>query len=376
MVQPQINQGTSASVATDPKRGFRIRMVGAAMMALVLTCLTLFGINAAIDSVFPGLIIWIYKMINDICTLLFVSNGAFNNKAIFIIFLFSFFTVIGAYNVLRGWALWLCSRDKERGQLYSWVPNLLHHEYAVELIKKVATEDVIKKLKEKITELEQVNAARSVVTDQLNSSMKDTLRERRLVLNLDHLIGKCYNLAVKTFTQKVNEPYWLNLFLNSVCAEICSTTVDSQNNKHSYFFLRDIPNEKMVLIGECRSGSSVDGSLKFSKGEGFVGQVWEENRRIVYTDIPQQAAHIIVKQGERRYNSIIGVPIYQQNEMIGVVVVASQSSHEVSEADFDNIERYVNLIHLSLLVALSYQNRLGGDEHGILFELLSQKAPC
>ncbi|MDQ0896397.1 MULTISPECIES: GAF domain-containing protein [unclassified Paenibacillus] len=373
--QPNMEQVTEQGYypSYNPKKGYKRRMVIAGIMALVLTCVTLYGIDAAVDGAVPQIIVLIYNGINTVCTFLFVSNGTFNNKTLFIVLMFLVFAWIGMYRVLGGWALWLCSRDKERGQLYSWFPNLLHHEYAVEQYKQVGKDEEIKKLQQRITELEALNAAHTIVFDELNVTVKDTLRERRLVMNLDHLIGKCYNLAAKSFTLRDKEPYRLNLFLSSICAEICSTTIDSTNNKHAYIFLRNIPEESMVLVGECRSGSSIDGSLKFSKGEGFVGQVWEENRRILYTDISSQAAHIIVKQGERRYNSIVGLPIMHHGEMIGVVVVASQSKDEVSEADFDNIERYLNIIQLSLLIELSYQVRLGGDEHAILLELLSQK---
>lgn len=369
--QPNMEPGYYPSY--DPKKGYKRRMASAGFMALVLTCLTLYGIDAALDGTVPQVIVWIYNQINSVCTFLFVTNGTFNNKTLFIVLMFLVFAGIGMYRVLVGWALWLCSRDKERGQLFSWFPNLLHHEYAVDQIKQVGKDEVIKKMQQRITELEALNAAHEIVFNELTVTVKDTSRERRLVMNLDHLIGKCYNLAAKSFTKRDKEPYRLNLFLSSICAEICSTTIDSTNNKHSYIFLRNFPEESMVLVGECRSGSSTDGSLKFSKGEGFVGQVWEENRRILYTDISSQAADIIVKQGERRYNSIVGLPIIHHQELIGVIVVASQSKDEVSEADFDNIERYLNIIQLSLLIELSYQIRLGGDEHAILLELLSQK---
>jgi hypothetical protein len=119
--------------------------------------------------------------------------------------------------------------------------------------------------------------------------------------------------------------------------------------------------------------SNMDGKPTFKIGEGFVGLVWHEGVEKLYTDISKDAHDIIVKKGERRYNSIIGVPIKNGNEVIGVVVVSSQQANEVSEADYDNISRYLNIIQLSLLIEFSNNIKIGGDGYETLVRLLQQK---
>jgi putative methionine-R-sulfoxide reductase with GAF domain len=369
----QVNEA-SREYIHHPKKGLKRRMIMAWFLAFALLAFIFYGFNAAIDATLAGVIVWVYGLLNTIMKFLFFTAGGYNNKTLFIGIIFIVFALLGMYHYLGKWALWLCSRDKERGPLYSWMPNFLYHDYALERYRLANKNEEIKKMQEKITEVEKYSEAQSILVVELQKSVRDSERDRRLVLNLDHLVGKCFNLAAKSFTIKDRSPYRLSLFLNSVCAEICSTTMDNRNNKHAYIFLRDYSEDKMVLIGECRSGSSIDSRLMFSKGEGFVGKVWDQNDRLLIKDIQLEASDIIVKKGERRYNSIVGVPIYHLNEMIGIVVVASQSKDELNEGDFDNIERYLNIIQLSLLIELSYEIPLkGGDENAILIELLSKK---
>ncbi|WP_240420332.1 GAF domain-containing protein [Paenibacillus periandrae] len=357
----------------NPEKGLGIRMIFAFITAFGLLALTLFAFNAMIDTAFSILIVKTYLILNEIVSFFFVLNGNFNTKTIFIAFIFLIFAGLGMYHYLGKWALWLCSRDRERGQLYSWMPNFLYHGYAVERYKLSNKEEEIKKLQKDMAAIEAEKMVTGLLLDEMRRSVNNSLRDRRLVLNLDNLIGKCYSMAAKSFTLKDHEPYRLNLFLNSVCAEICSTTMDSNNNKHAYIFLRDFTDEKMELVGECRSGSNISSNLSFEEGIGFVGRVWKNKEKMIYTDIDKQAHEIIVKQGERRYNSIAGVPIIHNDDVIGIVVVASQLKDEISEVDYDNIQRYLNIIQLSILIELSYRIKKGGDEHAILYELISQK---
>lgn len=364
----------------NPREGYLGRMLLSVIISSILLFLLLLGFNTSLDAVMPSAIVWCYKLLNDIVSFLFVTSNqsganVYNEKTLFIAFLFLLFAGLGIKHYIGKWALWLCSRDPEKGLFYSWIPNFLYHEYATERYKLANKEEEIAALQKKNLELEAENQSHIFLLAEMKRSVRDSQRDRRLVLNLDHLVGKCYIMAAKTFTQRDYEPYRLKVFLNSICAEICSTTMDSNNNKHAYIFLHNAQDDTMTLVGECRSGSSIDSNLKFSKGEGFVGRVWEAGKKMLYTDIANQASDIIVKTSERRYNSIAGVPIVHQDQLIGVVVVASQQAGEISEADYDNIERYLNLVQLALLIELSYLIPKGGDEHGILQELLSKKEP-
>jgi putative methionine-R-sulfoxide reductase with GAF domain len=385
-----VQVGTQSNNSPNPqpiRSGHLFKMWTAGFLVLLILIFTLAGANSTLDSVFPGLFAWCFSRMHSILTYFFVTHSVvtttnqtvptpiiiYNTKDFFLVALILIFAVLGAKNAIGKWALWICSREKEKGPLYSWLPNFLYSEYAIERYKLANKDEEITKLQKDMKAKEQDIISLSAYLSQLKEAINITLRDRRLVHNLDNLIGKCYVMSAQVFSSGKNDDDRLKRFLSQICAEICSTTIDSQNNKHANIFLRDFSDEKMVLVGECRSGSNLDGTLKFSKGEGFVGRVWDKGEEQLYTDISTQAHDIIVKKGERRYNSIAGVPIKHRDEVIGIVVVSSQQANEVSEADYDNISRYLNIIQLALLIECSNIIPKGGDEYESLVKLLQQK---
>ena len=114
----------------------------------------------------------------------------------------------------------------------------------------------------------------------LKQSVKETFLDRRLVFNLDNLIGKSFNQLHSKMRNSENDINRLKMFLNSVCSEICSTTVNTNNDKHAYIFLKNDEEDMMVLVGESRGGSNIDGTPKFKKGEGFVGRSEEHTSEL------------------------------------------------------------------------------------------------
>lgn len=385
-LQIESQPNNSPKPQTDKSWHF-FKVVTAGFLVLLILIFTLAGANSTLDSVFPGLFEWCFTKFHSILDYFFVAHPVvsastqpapppaitYNTKDFFLVALILIFAALGAKNALGKWALWICSREKEKGPLYSWLPNFLYSEYAVERYKLANKDEEISKLQKEMQAIDLENQKLKLYTAQLKEAVNITMRDRRLVHNLDNLIGKCYVMAAHVFSTKKRDDDRLRRYLSQICSEICSTTINSQNNKHAYIFLRDFADEKMVLVGECRSGSNLDGTLKFKRGEGFVGRVWDKGEELLYTDISNQAHDIIVKKGERRYNSIAGVPLKHRDEVIGVVVVSSQQANEVSEADYDNISRYLNIIQLALLIEFSHFIPKGGDEYESLVRLLQQK---
>ena len=81
-----------------------------------------------------------------------------------------------------------------------------------------------------------------------------------------------------------------------------------------------------------------------------------------------------VVKGEKRYNSIAGLPIMFKEDLLGVVVVASQQANEISNEDFDNLKRYLHIIQLALLIAVSQNNKVrGGDEYASLYRIVQEE---
>ncbi|WP_336788372.1 GAF domain-containing protein [Paenibacillus sp. MMO-177] len=377
-------------LATDPvpasqrdKGWYSLKLFTAGLLVSVILIFTMAGANATLDTVFPGLFTWCFKRVYGIWNYFFIAKTTvtptstvpitYNNKTFFLAVLVTVFTIIGIKHSIGKWALWICSREKEKGPLYSWLPNFLHSSYAEVKYKLVNKDEAISDLQKKLQDSEKINKDFVGYIRELKEAISITMRDRRLVHNLDNLIGKAFIMAAQAFTTGKDDADRLIRFMSQVCAEICSTTINNENNKHAYIFIRNYKADNMTLVGECRSGSNLSGILQFSKGEGFVGRVWEEGTTKLFTDIHKQAADIIVKKGERRYNSIVGVPIINGSEVIGIVVVSSQMENEVSEADVDNISRYLNIIQLGLLLEFSNLIQPGGDEYEVLGRVIQQK---
>jgi len=361
------------------KSYYLLKITTAGILVFSILIFTLAGFNSTFDNLLPGAIDWFFTKLNEILHYFFVPKGTtptpavtYNSKTFFVPVLIVIFSAIGVKNSIGKWALWICSREKEKGPLYSWLPNFLYSEYAVEKYKIANKNEELEKIQSDMQKAQQDNLLlRSYVT-QLKEAVNITLRDRRLVHNLDNLIGKCYAMTDQILKKKDRDQDRLIRFLSQVCSEICSTTIDIQNNKHAYIFIRNFKDDKMELVGECRSGSNLSGVLKFEKDEGFVGKVWATGEEQLITNISTQANDVIVKKGERRYNSIAGVPLKHGDEIIGVVVVSSQQENEVSEEDYDNISKYLNIIQLALLIELSNLSPKGGDEYVSLVSLLQQ----
>lgn len=353
--------------------GYTVGMIIASVIIIAMISVTTLGIFSMIEKI-PGSISKMYSVLDTIVTRLFVTDISgvkqYNPGTFFVAFLFILFAGIGAVRSIYKWALWICSREKEKGPFWSWVPNFVYSKFAVEKFRLLNKDEAISELQKVNEGLQKEKDELRLYVAELANAVDVTLRDRRLAFNLDVLSGKAYSLAAASFTNADRDHSLLKLFLSDICGEICSTTFDGKNNKQASIFVRDYEKDTLVMLGSCRSGNNPYGVTEFKNGEGFVGQVWKMGHDIVYTDIQEQAADILVKEGERRYNSIVGVPLLSKREVIGVVVVASQQREEVSLADCDNIKRYINLIRLGLLIHLSPLIKKGGDQYEVLDQAL------
>ena len=361
-----------------PPSNYKWKMFWAGITITVLLGIFFTGINAFFVAVAPGPMNSLLEKGEYIITALFqIEEGetvSYNTKNVFIIVFILVFFILGLYHYLKQWALWLCSREKEKNTIVSWLPNVFHSSEAEEKFALINEDKKIEELQEKVNDMEQEQKQLQNYIELLKQSVKETFLDRRLVFNLDNLIGKSFNQLHSKMRNSENDINRLKMFLNSVCSEICSTTVNTNNDKHAYIFLKNDEEDMMVLVGESRGGSNIDGTPKFKKGEGFVGKLWSENKDDLITDIKENASGIIETNGERRYNSIIGKRILYKNEIIGIIVVTSQLKDEVSEEDFSNLERYVHLILMSLLIETSNIIQKGGDEDDFLLKALKKQS--
>ena len=74
--------------------------------------------------------------------------------------------------------------------------------------------------------------------------------------------------------------------------------------------------------------------LKIKKGQGLVGQVWQEGKSIYLTEVPENYVTITSGLGESTPRSILVVPLYFNDEVQGVIELASFNVFEEYELGF------------------------------------------
>ncbi len=73
---------------------------------------------------------------------------------------------------------------------------------------------------------------------------------------------------------------------------------------------------------------------KIHRGEGLAGQAWLEKDTLYFTDVPQDYITIVSGLGEANPTSILIVPLMVNEEVFGVVEMASFETYQSHEVDF------------------------------------------
>lgn len=94
--------------------------------------------------------------------------------------------------------------------------------------------------------------------------------------------------------------------------------------------------------------TSGDGSLpeRFKRGEGLVGQAAEDQRRIVVREVPDDAMRVRWGLGDARPTSLLVVPLVYEDEVRGVIEIASLKAF--TERELDLVDRAAANIGLAI----------------------------
>ncbi|WP_096058982.1 HAMP domain-containing protein [Carbonactinospora thermoautotrophica] len=116
-----------------------------------------------------------------------------------------------------------------------------------------------------------------------------------------------------------------------------------------------------------------DGHRRFAFGEGLVGQAAVEKQPILVTDLPQDYLKIVSGLGEAPPASIIVLPVLFENQVLGVIELAS--FHEFSEihrAFLDQLMENVG-VTVNTIIANSRTEALLAESQRLAEELKAQK---
>lgn len=105
------------------------------------------------------------------------------------------------------------------------------------------------------------------------------------------------------------------------------------SNQGSLFILND-EESKMELIAGYAWDRKKYSEKEVLLGEGLIGRCWQESESIYMTDIPQNYINITSGLGDANPTSLLIVPMLVEDEVHGVIELASFKKYEAHEVQF------------------------------------------
>ncbi len=128
-----------------------------------------------------------------------------------------------------------------------------------------------------------------------------------------------------------------NKDITELCDNLISFTVKyTDSNQGGIFLLNDEDNENKFL--ELISSYAFDRKKYIKKniqiGEGLLGQAYLEKKYVLMKELPEQYVRITSGLGDSNPNALIIVPLKVEEEILGLVELASFKDYEPHQIDF------------------------------------------
>jgi PAS domain S-box-containing protein len=129
-----------------------------------------------------------------------------------------------------------------------------------------------------------------------------------------------------------------NSDVQKLCDEIISSIVKYMNANQGALYLiddTDDSEEKTMSMTSCYAWDKKKFvNQKIYKGEGLAGQAWQEMDTIYITDVPQNYIRITSGLGDANPTSILIMPLKVNDQIFGVIELASFSTFAEHEIEF------------------------------------------
>nr|WP_264774172.1 phosphoenolpyruvate--protein phosphotransferase [Coxiella burnetii] len=135
---------------------------------------------------------------------------------------------------------------------------------------------------------------------------------------------------LRQITQEVNAAPNLEQALKLVVVRLCEAL---PADACSLFICDDVHGEYVLMATQGLNSKQV-GKLRLKFGEGLIGLVGEREEPINLADAPLHPAYKHRPElGEEDYHGFLGIPIIEQGELLGILVIQQLESHHFAEEE-------------------------------------------
>lgn len=183
-------------------------------------------------------------------------------------------------------------------------------------------------------EIGSLNRNFSLMLDNLRENLK-LIKDKNKSLELKAKQDKIrsWNIEGLSYFSDLMKGNNTNLdeFANSIIRE---TVKYLKANQGAFFILNDENEESIMELKACYAFNKKKYiHKKIEKGEGLVGQTWLEGEAIYMTDVPSSYINITSGLGDAPPRSIIILPLKTEQQIVGVLEIASFQEFEKHEQD-------------------------------------------
>lgn len=163
--------------------------------------------------------------------------------------------------------------------------------------------------------------------------------------------------------------------MNEFGQEIISKIIQYSNaNQGGLFLLNDMDpkDPKMELIAAYAYERNKLVEKEVRKGEGLVGQSWQENDKIILKKVPQNYINIVSGLGDANPSSVLIIPLKENEDVYGMLEIASFKAFEDHQIDFlEQLSKSIGATFKSLKVNIQTNRML--EESREMQEMMSQQ---
>jgi HAMP domain-containing protein/signal transduction histidine kinase/DNA-binding response OmpR family regulator len=165
--------------------------------------------------------------------------------------------------------------------------------------------------------------------------------------------------------------------LNSVTKAILSELAQVVTAQHGLFYILEesekFEDSKLKLIASYAYKKRKNGPLKFSMGEGLIGQCALQKERILLTNVPSDYVQINSGLGAAKPLNIIILPVLFENRLKAVIELASFDSFSQTHQDFlEGLTESIGIV-LNTIESNSRTEELLVQSQSLAGELKSQQ---